>query len=66
MTEPDSDPVYDRDDLAGLDLDLFFRSLPPSWQCPHCGRRSYSHHDLTNQYCGHCHHYCEDVKEELA
>jgi len=37
--------------------------VPPSWKCPHCGRRSYHPDDLVNHYCAHCHHFCDDVSE---
>jgi hypothetical protein len=54
---------YDRDDLDQL---LRQVDIPPSWKCPHCGRRSYHPEDLANRYCGHCHHYCDDVDQLAA
>jgi len=71
VTDPFS---YDRDDLAPYLMsdaemhELLGRALgpldvPPSWKCPHCGRRSYHPDDLVNHYCAHCHHFCDDVSE---
>jgi hypothetical protein len=54
MSEPFS---YERDDL-----EPFLRDVPPSWKCPHCGRRSYNPNDVAQRYCAYCHHYCDDER----
>lgn len=32
----------------------------PTWHCPHCAWPP-SQNDIANRYCGHCHHFCEDI-----
>lgn len=34
--------------------------------CTHCGWTSYNRHDAIEQYCGRCHHFCQDVDQPLA
>lgn len=45
-----------------------FRDFPVSfgpaatWDCPHCDwPPSYNPNDVKNRYCGHCHHFCEEI-----
>jgi Zn finger protein HypA/HybF involved in hydrogenase expression len=33
----------------------------PVFTCHHCGQTSAHPEDAREQYCGHCHHFCDDV-----
>lgn len=33
-----------------------------AFTCTHCGRTSWNPNDLSQRYCGNCHHFCDDVE----
>ena len=58
LTDADIKALADEAE-QGYDVDEL-RSRP-LWRCPHCGRTNRNANDVENHYCGHCHHFCDDV-----
>lgn len=49
----------------GLRADeLLARGPVPTFTCPHCERTSTNPQDIANRYCGHCHHFCDELSHD--
>ncbi len=50
--------------LANKPFDDLFATKPqPSITCPRCGMTSYNPNDIEQRYCGNCHMFHADMKQ---
>ena len=50
----------------GPRMEFAVRAPVPTFTCPHCERSTTNAEDIANRYCGHCHHFCDDIDANRA